>query len=170
MKVENPTILIVEDDKNDQFLIKNAFQNIGVQMPVRFVENGREAIAYLNGDGIYSDRDRYPFPTTIITDLKMPFMDGFAVLERRRENPLWAIIPVAVLSASADLDDIKRAYMLGAAAYHVKPSNPMELRRILKLFVDYWCSVEIPLSDESGEMLPTRSEGKLGERFSNVEG
>jgi CheY-like chemotaxis protein len=166
MKVENPAILIVEDDPNDQFLIQNAFKSIGIETAIRIVENGQEAIDYLNGKGIYSDRDKFPFPTTIITDLKMPILDGLGVLEHRRDNPHWAIIPTVVLSASEDLDDIKKAYMLGAAAYHVKPSDPIDLRRLLKQFLDYWRSVEIPQSDDRGQMLPTDSEGKLGERFS----
>ena len=165
MKVENPVILVVEDDENDRFFIKGAFKKIGAQVPLRIVNNGAEAIAYLNGDGEFSDRGRFPFPTTIITDLKMPVMDGFAVLEHRRRNPQWAIIPTVVLSASTDLDDIKKAVILGAAAYHVKPNTPSELEHQLKVFIDYWRTSEIPQTESSGEMMKTESHGKLGERF-----
>lgn len=166
MKVRNPAILIVEDDENDQFLIKSAFSKIGVRTPIQFVSNGKEAIAYLNGDNEFADRDKFPFPTTIITDLKMPVMDGFAVLEHRKKNPQWAIIPTVVLTASEDLDDIKKAYMLGAAAYHVKPNNSDQLRHQLKVFHDYWITCEIPETADTGEQCRTESKGKLGERFS----
>ncbi len=165
MKVQKAAILIVEDDENDQLLIKNAFKRIGVKTPILVVNNGKEAIAYLNGEGRFSDRDQFPFPTTIITDLKMPVMDGFSVLEFRKKNPQWAIIPTVVLSASTDLDDIKKSFMLGAAAYHVKPGTSEALRHLLKLFYDYWMTCEVPLTRTTGEQLHTESEGKLGERF-----
>ncbi|MGZ4987712.1 MAG: response regulator, partial [Limisphaerales bacterium] len=110
MKAEHPVILIVEDDLNDQLLIQHGFRSIGVKTPIHIVGNGQEAFDYLVGKGEYSDRDQFPFPTTIITDLKLPVMDGFSVLEQLKNNPQWAIIPAVVLTASRDLDDIKKAY------------------------------------------------------------
>ena len=165
MKVENPVILIVEDDENDQFLIKTALKKVGVKTPVQLASNGQQAIDYLNGSGKYADREQFPFPTTIITDLKMPVMDGFSVLQHIKENPQWAIIPTIVLSASADLDDIKKAYMLGASAYHVKPSDSGQLRHLLKVLHDYWITCEVPRTTESGTQMSTEGEGKLGARF-----
>ena len=64
------------------------------------------------GEGKYADRDKFAYPTFIITDLKMPRRDGFAVLGFLKSNPEWAMIPTIVFSGSADLDDIKEAYML----------------------------------------------------------
>ncbi len=87
MKAQRPVILLIEDDRNDQLLIEHAFRSIGVEMPIRIVDNGQQALDYLNGDGKYQDRERFPFPTTIITDLKMPKLDGFGVLERLKDNP-----------------------------------------------------------------------------------
>ena len=77
--------------------------------PIQIVRDGIEAIAYMMGEGKYSDRQKYAYPTFIITDLKMPRADGFAVLEFLKGNPQWKVIPTIVLSASADLDDIKTA-------------------------------------------------------------
>lgn len=165
MKVENPAILVVEDDENDQFLITSAFKKINSQAPVQVVSNGEQAIAYLNGDGEYADRHQFPFPTTILTDLKMPVMDGFSVLEHIKQNRQWAVIPTIVLSASADVDDIKKAFMLGAAAYHVKPQSPGELRQLLTVLMEYWKTCEIPQTTTGGVQLKTDSRGKLGERF-----
>ena len=76
------------------------------------------------GEGKYSDRRLYAYPTFITTDLKMPGADGFAVLEHLKNNPEWAVIPTVVLTGSRDLDDIKKSYMLGASSYHVKPGDP----------------------------------------------
>src|ERR1041385_8734520 len=118
MRKYHATILIVEDDQNDQFLIERAFRKIGVTDPIQIVGDGVEAIAYMMGEGKYADRAKFAYPTFIITDLKMPRADGFAVLEFLKSNPQWAVIPTIVLSASADLDDIKKSYMLSQFLSH----------------------------------------------------
>jgi CheY-like chemotaxis protein len=166
MKKYHSTILVVDDDANDLILIESAFRDIGVKDPIHTVNGGREAIAYMMGEGKYSDRSVYAYPTFITTDLKMPGADGFAVLEHLKNNPEWAVIPTVVLTSSRDLDDIKKAYMLGASSYHVKPSSPGELRQQLKVLHDYWVTCEVPQVDSTGRQLHTDSEGKLGERFS----
>lgn len=165
MKKYYSTILVVDDDANDLLLIENAFREIGVTDPIHTVLGGREAIAYMMGEGKYADRSAYAYPTFITTDLKMPGADGFAVLEHLKHNPEWAVIPTVVLTASRDLDDIKKAYMLGASSYHLKPGSPAELCQQLKVLHDYWMTCEVPEVDQTGRQLPTDSEGKLGERF-----
>jgi len=95
----------------------------------------------------------------------MPGADGFAVLEHLKNNPEWAVIPTVVLTSSQDLDDIKKAYMLGASSYHLKPHSPEELRHQLKVLHAYWMTCEVPQVDSSGRQLRTDSKGKLGERF-----
>ena len=165
MKKYYSTILVVDDDPNDLILIERAFRAIGVKDPIHTVTGGQEAIAYMMGEGKFSDRRLYAYPTFITTDLKMPGADGFAVLEHLKNNPEWAVIPTVVLTASQDLDDIKKAYMLGASSYHVKPSSPEALRQQLKVLHDYWITCEVPEVDSTGRQVRTDSEGKLGERF-----
>lgn len=165
MKTYHATILIVDDDLNDLILIEGAFRAIGVKDPIQTVIGGREAIDYMMGEGKYADRNQYPYPTFIITDLKMPGADGFAVLEHLFKNPKRAIIPTVVMTGSRDIDDIKKAYMLGASSYHVKPSSPADLNHLLKVLHDYWMTCEVPQVDSTGKQLRTDSAGKLGERF-----
>ena len=165
MKKYHATILVVEDDPNDQFLVERAFRAIGVTDPIQVVGDGVEAIAYMMGEGKYSDRETFAYPTFIITDLKMPRADGFAVLEFLKGNPEWAVIPTIVLSASSDLDDIKKSYMLGASSYHLKPHSPEELERQLAVINAYWMTCQVPEVDVTGKQLRTNSVGKLGERF-----
>jgi DNA-binding response OmpR family regulator len=95
----------------------------------------------------------------------MPKLDGFAVLEFLKGNPQWAIIPTIVLSASSDLDDIKKSYMLGASSYHIKPSTSEGLRHQLAVINAYWLTCQVPEVDSTGKQLRTDSHGKLGERF-----
>ena len=165
MKKYHATILVVDDDPNDRFLIEHAFRQIGLTDPIQLVGDGAEAIAYMMGEGKYSDREKFAYPTFVITDLKMPRADGFAVLEFLKGNPEWAVIPTIVLSASSDLDDIKKAYMLGASSYHVKPQTAEELREQLAVIHAYWVTCQVPEVDITGKQLHTDSEGKLGERF-----
>lgn len=165
MKKYHATILVVEDDPNDQFLINNAFRKIGVTDPIQFVSDGAEAIAYMMGEGKFSDRQKYVYPTFVITDLKMPKVDGLAVLQFLKSNPQWKVIPTIVLSASADVDDIKKSYMLGASSYHVKPQSQEALQAQLAVINAYWMTCQVPEVDVTGKQLPTDSQGKLGERF-----
>jgi CheY-like chemotaxis protein len=165
VKARHKTILVVEDDPNDQFLIETAFQRIGCAEQVHLVNDGAEAIAYMCGEGQYADRERFAYPTFIMTDLKMPRVDGFGVLEFLRKNPEWSITPAVVFSASHDTDDIKKCYALGATSYHVKPQNLEKLCQQLKVLLDYWQTCEVPEADVTGKRVQTRSEGKIGERF-----
>ncbi|MDB6066481.1 MAG: response regulator receiver protein [Pedosphaera sp.] len=164
MKTYYSTILVVEDDPNDQLLIKKAFRAIGVTSSIHVVSDGAEAIAYMRGEGKFADREQYAYPTFISTDLKMP-TDGFEVLVFLKENPDWKIIPAVVFTASHDPDDVKKAYMLGASSYHVKPPSFDELCKQLKILHDYWLTCEVPEVDMSGKQVETDSKGKLGERF-----
>jgi PAS domain S-box-containing protein len=160
--------MVVDDDPNDLMLIELAFRAIGVKEPIHTISGGLEAIAYMMGEGKYADRSIYAYPTFITTDLKMPGADGFSVLEHLKNNPEWAVIPTVVLTGSADLDDIKKAYMLGASSYHVKPSAPEGLRTLLRALNNYWLTCEVPEVDITGRQLRTDSAGKLGERFAQV--
>jgi CheY-like chemotaxis protein len=161
-------ILIVDDSDDDQALLVTAFERIGVTQKIECVSGGHEAIAYIQGDGKFAERDRYPYPSFIITDLKMQDGDGFSLLEQLKSMPQYRILPTIVMSASADEDDIKKAYMLGASTYLVKPQTFDELVRVLRILVDLWLVAQLPAVDATGKQLMTRSGGKMGDRFSQV--
>ena len=142
-----------------------AFRQNGVTHGIQCLSGGQEAIAYLKGDRKYSDRTRFPYPSFIMTDLKMPAGDGFSVLEHLKSVPEWAIIPTIVFSASTDADDIKKSYTLGASSYLEKPRDFTALRRVLKLVYSYWLECRVPQVDVTGKRVKTDSKRKLGERF-----
>ena len=170
MKTQKPCILLVDDSEDDLLFIVRAFKKNGVAALIQSVESGREAIAYLRGEGQFGDRGKFPYPTFILTDLKMPNGDGFSVLENLKQNPSWRIIPAIVLSTSSDTDDIKKSYAMGAASYFVKPHSFEDLTRLIGKVYGYWQDCEVPEIDESGKMLKTESEGKLGARFTQEAG
>ena len=164
MKRTHPVILAVDDDSNDLLFIQRAFQAIGVPT-IQTATSGNEAVAYLAGEGKFTDRNTYPYPDFVISDLKMPEGDGFAVLEHLKRNPERAVFPTVILSGSQDNDDIRKAYLLGASSYHVKPSSPAALRGLAKTLYDYWVMCEVPEIDRTGKQVATASLHKLGKRF-----
>ena len=123
MMIEDPIVLLVDDSKNDAMLMRSVFERAGFVQPMRFAVDGDDAIAYLRGDGRYSDRKLFPLPTTVLLDLNMPRKDGFEVLDWIRHQPALRRLRVYILSASSRAQDIERAYDLGANSYLVKPGN-----------------------------------------------
>jgi CheY-like chemotaxis protein len=138
MDDSNYTILLVEDEENDARLLQMAFKKNDILNPVHWAKDGLEAIAYLNGDGVYADRTLYPFPEVLILDLKMPRMSGLEFLAWIRDHPDFKVIPTIIMTSSRQDPDIEKAYELGANTYMIKPSSFDELARMVKLAHEYW--------------------------------
>lgn len=122
-----PTILLAEDNSDAVFLLTEAFRKADWSPVFRSVADGAEAIAYLEGEGVFEDRAAHPFPDILLLDLSMPRRNGFEVLEWIRGQPQFSGLVVHVLSASARPADVKRAYELNANSYVVKPTSMNEL-------------------------------------------
>jgi CheY-like chemotaxis protein len=75
---------------------------------------------YLTGKGQYSDRVKFPVPCVLLTDLKMPRMNGFELLKWVRTQPEWHRLPVFVITGSNQTEDRQKAMDLGANFYVVK--------------------------------------------------
>jgi CheY-like chemotaxis protein len=131
MSSRPPLILVVEDDPNQQDLMLMTLRHIGVTEPIHFVSSGRAAIAYMQGEGQYVDRARFPSPTLIITDLQMPACDGYEFLAHLRDHPS-APCPVVVFSSLDDEEHIAQTKQLGASIYIVKPMSFAETCRALR--------------------------------------
>ena len=135
------TVLLVEDDLNDIFLVKRAFKVAHIHHPLQVVTDGVEAIQYLSGEGKYADRAAYPLPRLIVMDIKMPRSTGFEVLEwvKGDGRPLRRI-PIVIVSSSDNPADINRAYELGANAYMVKPMDYRAVEHLFQTINHYWGS------------------------------
>ena len=131
-------VLLAEDNHDDAFLMQRAFKAHGLMRPPHIVDNGGDAIAYIAGERIYSDRIAYPFPNLVILDLKMPRVDGFQVLEWLRDHPDFRIIPTVVWSSSPDQRDVKHAYCLGANGYLCKPTDFPKFKAMLGRLLAHW--------------------------------
>ena len=131
MTTQSHGILLVEDDENDVFLMTRALSKAKLAKPMHVATNGREALEYLGGEGIYSNRADHPLPECIFLDLKLPFVHGFEVMEWLRQQPSLEKINVYVLTSSPEDRDRTRAKELGAKAYLVKPPTPQMLLEVL---------------------------------------
>lgn len=132
------TILLVEDNEDDVFLMKRALKNAGIINPLVVVEDGQQAVDYLSGAGEFSDRDQYPLPTIVFLDLKLPIKMGLDVLAWIKGRPELENVVVVVLTSSNEPSDIKEAYRLGANSYVVKPPTASQLQDLAKAFKWYW--------------------------------
>ncbi len=130
-------ILVADDDSNDKMLLRRAIEKAGLRVQVDFVDDGQEAIDYLQS------ASSEPPPTMLLLDLNMPRLDGFDVLEWLRHEPDRRPRTVVVYSSSPRSEDIHRSGELGVDYYVVKPSEPSELVATMKR-LEPFCYTERP--------------------------
>jgi CheY-like chemotaxis protein len=138
------TILIVEDNPQDVLLLRKALIKAQIEAPVQVVGDGVEAIEYLRGAGKFADRAKFPFPSVLFSDLKMPRMGGFEILEWLRSHEECAVIPMIILTNSSLDADVRRAYVMGANAYLVKPQRFEDLVEMVRTAYQFWAWCETP--------------------------
>jgi CheY-like chemotaxis protein len=134
---ETRTILLVDDSEDDLFFMRAAFKKAEFSGPVHEVHNGEEAIAYLKGEGAYSDRNEFPMPAVMLLDLNMPRKNGFDVVQWVRAQPGLKRISIIILTASMRTEDVERAFDLGATAFLVKPSDLGALAAMIRCLRDW---------------------------------
>jgi len=144
------TILQVEDDPNDVFLFQHAMTKAGVTNPVQVAIDGQQAIDYLQGVGKFGNREKFPFPSLVLLDLKLPYVMGLDVLKWIRQQPGTALT-VLMLTASGEEADIVTAYRLGANGFLTKPSEAHKLHDMVKAINDFWLTHNTLPSDFSAE-------------------
>jgi CheY-like chemotaxis protein len=132
------TILLVEDNEDDVFLMERALKGAGIANPLQIVSDGQEAIDYLSGTGKFADRAAYPLPAVVFLDLKLPLRTGHEVLAWIRERSEFETLVAVVLTSSNEPSDVRRCYSLGANSYLVKPPTPEQLLDMAKSFKWYW--------------------------------
>jgi len=137
-------VLLVDDLETDLMLMKVAFRKAKVSHPVQEAVDGEEAIDYLSGAGIYADRKRYPEVCVVITDLKMPKVDGFELLRWLKERPEFDRLPRIVLTSSALEADRERATELGCCEYLVKPTGFERLIEVAEHLDKAWIEAHCP--------------------------
>lgn len=138
MRSSTPTLLVIEDARDEAILVGLAARRCHPGLVVKTVHDGFEGAAYLSGVAPFDDPHASPLPDLVILDLFMPEVDGFALLNWIRKRPALAEIPVVVLTSSGRPDDESRARWLGAQVVYRKPTDLNELGDVVKEIVDLY--------------------------------
>ena len=138
------TILLVEDDPDDEALAVRALKQHRISNDIVIVRDGAEALEYLFCTGPYATRDPTP-PFVVLLDLKLPKLDGLEVLRRLRADDRGKFVPVVVLTSSDEEQDMLRGYSLGANSYVRKPIDFAQFSEAVRQLGLYWLLLnEVP--------------------------
>jgi len=132
------TILLVEDEPADAFLVRMGFKENKILVDLKHVEDGVEAFAFLRQQGAYHDA---PCPDLILLDINMPRMDGLTFLKKIKTMESLRRIPVVVLTTSAAESDVLSSYDYGAAGYVVKPLEVPQFMEAIRSLENYWITL-----------------------------
>ncbi|MEO6825077.1 MAG: response regulator [Nitrosospira sp.] len=132
-------ILLVEDNPMDVDLTRRAFIRHNLANPLEVARDGQEAL-----DFIAKWKIGEPLPTVILLDLKLPKVSGLEVLRAIRAHSDFGIVPVVLLTSSAEDQDIHEAYSLGANSYIVKPVDFDKFIDVARQIELYWTVLNIP--------------------------
>ncbi len=138
------TILLVEDNPDDEALTLRALKKNNLMNKVVVVRDGQEAIDYLFGEGKYSDRDRAIVPALVLLDLQLPKIDGFGVLKCLRASTHTKFLPVVILTSSSEQEDVLCSYGLGANSYVRKPIDFKQFIETVGQLGPYWLTLNQP--------------------------
>jgi two-component system, response regulator len=145
--VTDRTILLVEDNPDDEALTLRAFKKSDIRNEVVVMRDGAEALAYLfpgNGDTV-------PRPALILLDLNLPKVGGLEVLRRMRADEQTQMIPVVVLTSSKLDEDILDSYRNGANAYVRKPVKFSDFTAAVKALGVFWLLLNEPVPNRGPE-------------------
>lgn len=133
-----PVILVADDSPDDRVLAREAFEAAGLPHTMHLVDDGLEALRFLNREGEYREAAR---PDLILLDLNMPRLNGFETIRAIKQDPGLRQIPTVVLTVSDREEDVVRAYQDGAATYIRKPALFDDFVRLVTDFHRYWVEV-----------------------------
>ena len=131
------TILLVEDNPDDELLTRRALEKAGVVNGVDVAHDGVEALDYLFRRGAFADRPR-KLPAVMLLDLKLPRLDGHQVLRAIRNDERTRLLPVVIVTSSSEEEDIVQSYADGANSYVRKPVKAEAFFEAVRQLGLYW--------------------------------
>jgi two-component system response regulator len=149
------TILLIEDNPDDEALALRAFQKNGITNPVMVARDGLQALDYLfpqsDKDGDNANSRATPLPGVVLLDLKLPRIDGLEVLRRIRADERTALLPVVILTTSNEPLDIQQSYHLGANSFIRKPVDYQDFVQTVATLAHYWLSLNVAATPSAQE-------------------
>jgi len=127
-------IMLVDDSEGEALLVMQTLCQAGFEEPVFYLQDSEEALAYLQGEGPYGDRNKFPLPEILLLDLTMPKVDGYQLLRWIRSQPHLGPMFVVALTAEMDPKKIQIAYQLGATSFLSKNGTLSEFSNFVEFF------------------------------------
>lgn len=131
-------IIVAEDNEFDRMILQEAFEELGMNVALRFVRHGEELLELLHGTEASTAAEAKARPLIVIMDLNMPRMDGNEALRRIRQDTRLRRLPVVILSTSDNPKQITEAYDNGANAFMTKPGRFEDMVTMLRSFRSFW--------------------------------
>lgn len=138
MNRKSVEVLLVEDDPGDIELMEIAFQRSQLQIPLKVLNDGEEALSYLRKQEGYAKAVE---PDLILLDLNLPGLNGQEVLQAIKTDEQLKHIPVVIFTTSKAQEEIFKSYNLGASAYLTKPVDMEGFSTIVKSLDCFWFTV-----------------------------
>lgn len=132
------TILLVEDNPDDEALTLRALKKNNIRNEVVVARDGVEALDWMFATGPHTGRDVETLPAVVLLDLKLPKIDGLEVLRRIRADERTRLAPVVILTSSREEQDLVNGYRLGANSYIRKPVDFSQFMEAVKQLGLYW--------------------------------
>jgi CheY-like chemotaxis protein len=142
--VSSKTILLVEDNPDDEALAIRALKRHHISNEIVVAHDGVEALDYLFATGEYTGRDLSNKPAVVLLDLKLPRVDGLEVLRRLREDERTKLLPVVILTTSNEEQDMLDSYSLGCNSYIRKPVDFVQFSEAIRQLGMYWLLMNEP--------------------------
>jgi two-component system response regulator len=131
-------ILLVEDNPADAELAIRALRRGRISNQIQLLKDGAEALDFIFCRGDYANRKITDYPKMILLDLKLPKVSGLEVLQQLKSDPRTQMIPVVVLTSSAQDSDVIESYKLGVNSYIVKPVDFEQFNKAIEQLGFYW--------------------------------
>jgi len=141
--VTKRTVLLVEDNPQDELLILRALRKVNVQATIDVVRDGQQAVDYLLRTGEFSDRPE-GLPALVLLDINLPKLSGLDVLKRVRTEPHTQLLPIVMFTSSDEDRDRLRSYSSGANSFVSKPVEFAKFMASAGQVGTYWLGTNIP--------------------------
>lgn len=138
------SILLVEDNPQDEMLILRALRKINLVNQIDVARDGQQALDYLFAEGEFAGRAGYELPTVVLLDIGLPRLSGLDVLARLRADPRTHLQPVVILTSSDEERDRLRSYESGANSFVRKPLDFAEFVETVARLGVYWLVTNEP--------------------------
>jgi DNA-binding response OmpR family regulator len=144
LQADDVELLLVEDSASDEELTVHALRRYNLTNKLHVVRDGEEALDFIFCRGDYAARKIDNGPKVVLLDIKLPKVDGLAVLRQIKEDERTKHIPVVLLTSSQEETDVIAGYEFGANSYIVKPVGFIELTEAVREIGMYWLILNKP--------------------------